>query len=408
MVSILDELAAQAHQPQPVRRVYIDKPNGGKRPLGMATLKDRGVQQTVKRLIEPIFEATFLPGSYGFRPQRCTWDALAEAYPFLLPNIHYDTVINGDIENGLGTISHGTLMHQLQRRILDQRLLGLIWELLRTGVMDNLPYFETTEGVPQGSIVSPVLAKVYLHRLDEWMDQRFHAISWQERTKRQRNGEIGFVRYSRYGDDLIVLTRDSEKAEAFKGELADFLRQEMQMTLNMEKTTIGPASQGFDFLGVRTFIAPRRSNPDPRLPYQVPAKQSMKAYKRKVKELTPPNRDYLPPGERIRALNWLIRGWANYHRWGNAKQTFTPLGYWTTQKVHARLRRYTPAGKTTPYDRYFRPLAECTNLQPGRQYTHWLTPSVDGGQAIRLGLVPMGVISTSQYWTYRGTRIPPA
>ena len=129
------------------------------------------------------------------------------------------------------------------------------------------------------------------------------------------------------------MMRDSEKAEGLKRELADFICQELKMTLSEEKTTIVHASQGFDFLGVCTFIGAQRSNPDKILPYQVPARKSVQAYRQKVKELTHANLDYLPPGERIRALNWLIAGWANYHLWGNAKQTFSSLSSWTTQKV---------------------------------------------------------------------------
>jgi hypothetical protein len=205
-----------------------------------------------------------------------------------------------------------------------------------------------------------------------------------------------------------VLLRDGEKAEQLKRELADLIRQELKMTLSEEKTTITQASQGFDFLGVRMLVAPRRSNPAQILPYKVPSKKSVKAYRQKVRELTHPNLDYLPPGERIRALNWLILGWANYHRWGNAKRTFSALSSWTIRKVHKMLRRYTPAGKIATYRMYFRPISECTNLQRWKKYTHWLTPSVDIGGGVRLGLLPMAVISTARYWNYRGCRIPPA
>jgi hypothetical protein len=202
--------------------------------------------------------------------------------------------------------------------------------------------------------------------------------------------------------------RRSDCAQALKQELAEFIDQELKMTLSEEKTTIVHASKGFDFLGVRTFIGPKRSNPTKLLPYQVPAQKSVKAYRDKVRKLTHPNLDYLPPGERIRTLNWLVVGWANYHRWGNAKETFSALSSWTIRKVHAMLRRYTPVGKRATYKRYFRPVSECTNLQRWKRYTNWLTPSVEIDGEMRIGLLPMSIISTGDYWKYRGSKIPPA
>jgi len=406
--SILDELKRQAYCPDPVRQTYIPKGNGKKRPLGIATIKDRVVQQMVKMVIEPIYEAIFLPCSYGFRPNRCTWDALAEAYKFLSSRCQYYTIIEGDIENCFGSLHHGELMHQLQRRVRDKRLLALIWEMLRAGVLDNLQYHNTMVGSPQGSIVSPVLANVYMHKLDEWMHQRFHAMTPYERSVRRRKGELVSVRYIRYCDDFIVMMRDNERAKSLKEELAEYIAQELKMTLSDEKTTIVHAQEGFDFLGVNTFIAPQRSNPTRILPYQKPAQKSVKAYRQKVKELTHARLDWMPPGERVRALNWLINGWANYHRWGNAKQTFSALNYWTIKKAHKMLRRYTPVGKSATYRKHFRPISECTNLQQWKRYTKWHTISVKVDEDLRLGVLPMSIISTGQYWQYRGSKIPPA
>jgi len=316
--SIQEKLESGKYRTSPVRREYIPKPDGRKRPLGIPTMRDRVVQQATKLVIEPIFEADFEDCSYGFRPQRSATQA-KEAIRLTGGRGHH-WVVDADIESFFDSIDHELLMERVAMRISDRRVLKWIRHWLKAGVMEEGRVRKSTTGTPQGGVISPLLANIYLSALDE---------AWE-----REHGHLG--RLVRYADDFVVLCRTREAARLAMERIQGIL-EGLHLRLHPEKTRLvelGVGKEGFDFLGCH-FRVMRSHFRGKSYLFRWPSSRAMKALRAKIRGLTGRRRwaGLRDIREVIAQLNPLLRGWGNYFRTGNASRHFRAIDRYVTARL---------------------------------------------------------------------------
>lgn len=301
------ELKEGSYKPQPVRRVYIDKPDGSKRKLGIPAIRDRVVQQSLLNVLQPIFDPDFHPSSYGYRPKRSAHHAIAKAERF---SRHYDLchVADMDLSKCFDTLEHQLILQSVGQKVSDGKILGLIGTFLKAGVLEGARFTPTKKGSPQGGIISPLLMNIYLDEFDQYM----------------KTSEIRMVRYA---DDILLFASTKAQAGEYMAKATKYLEQKLKLEVNKTKSCLSDLSAGIHYLGVviNTYGVSVSS-------------KSIKRFKEKVRLITPRNK-----GKSIetfiKQLNPVLRGFANYFRIGITHRLFRNLMSWIRRRLRMMIMK---------------------------------------------------------------------